>query len=720
MISRQSRWLAALGLSLCALMASCAGRAGPLPSGQHGGNAPAAQPLAAPGTALLNLPAPSTLLGLLHKTLPEPPKRTSYVEADLVQAGAAFVPALPRQREAAVAGGGQLSPSWVSGSASGFADLAFCTYAFHVPFYDRNPQLRLTWTTPPADFHQCWIGLSRWIPNRWDWFQGTADGKINLASMSPYFNPSADMLVVVLRIGTDVSTLAQIRLGGLAPTADITPSPGEGPTPLHVDLDASFSTPGEGSITKYEWDLDDDGTFEIDGGTTTFSSIDLNTNGEYPLAVRVTNSLGIKAAASVMVYAAGEWQHTWGLSINDEILSIAADGRGMIYGVGYVTRPVVGSDLLITQWTPAGRVVWAKTWESGVDERGTGIAVDGDGNLVVCGSLGSGTGGQAFAQKWDNQGALLWSVSIGGTDYDAAEALAVDGVDIYVGGETINGIANLDYFACSLDATGGLSWSRYRDSGDSDDLLTDLEFMQTAPPGVSGLILCGAPTPGTGAGLWRVEYALDGAFIRGATMGSPGMPVQGGRVIGTYNTVTLESRYYTAGLADNGSGYQLFVSCTDGSGAQVYATRWWNVDPPTIQDLTFDGQGGLLVSGYMKGFDVGSYYAMLWKFDAPTGIFDSCAYWNNGAVMARAPAMELSLGGLLLGGAAKNASGSWNALIGSNASFSVSYSAADGSGGDAAWIGLDDPGSVNDATFSGTLDTGGGLTDALLVRRALP
>ena len=176
-----------------------------------------------------------------------------------------------------------------------------------------------------------------------------------------------------------------------------------------------------------------------------------------------------------------------------------------------------------------------------------------------------------------------------------------------------------------------------------------------------------------------------------------------------------------AALADSGSGYQLFLSSTDGSGTNIYATRWWNVDSPVVQDLMFDWNGGLLVSGYMKGLDVGSYYAMLWKFDAPSGAFDSCEYWNNGATAAHAPAMELSLNGLLVGGSAKDASGSWNALTGSSATLSLNYSPADGTGGDAGWTGIYDPGSVGEASFSGVLDSGDGTApDALMLRRSIP
>ena len=109
------------------------------------------------------------------------------------------------------------------------------------------------------------------------------------------------------------------------------------------------------------------------------------------------------------------------------------------------------------------------------------------------------------------------------------------------------------------------------------------------------------------------------------------------------------------------------------------------------------------------------------RFDAPSGAFDSCEYWNNGATAAHAPAMELSLNGLLVGGSATDASGSWNALTGSSATLSLNYSPADGTGGDAGWTGIYDPGSVGEASFSGVLDSGDGTApDALMLRRSIP
>ncbi len=52
-------------------------------------------------------------------------------------------------------------------------------------------------------------------------------------------------------------------------TAAVTATPASGDAPLDVEFDASGSTSMNSSIVSYDWDLDDDGTFEVtDGGPT--------------------------------------------------------------------------------------------------------------------------------------------------------------------------------------------------------------------------------------------------------------------------------------------------------------------------------------------------------------------------------------------------------------------------------------------------------------------
>lgn len=78
----------------------------------------------------------------------------------------------------------------------------------------------------------------------------------------------------------------------LAPIAALSHSPDSVLTGETVNFDASGSTDTDGTIENYSWDLDGDGTFETDTGTTPTTSHTYAENGTYLVAVKVTDDEG--------------------------------------------------------------------------------------------------------------------------------------------------------------------------------------------------------------------------------------------------------------------------------------------------------------------------------------------------------------------------------------------------------------------------------------------
>ena len=76
------------------------------------------------------------------------------------------------------------------------------------------------------------------------------------------------------------------------PTASIVPAPSLPHAGETVTLDGSGSHYASGSITKYEWDLNGDGTFETNTGTTPKATTSFATPGTYTVGLRVTDSDG--------------------------------------------------------------------------------------------------------------------------------------------------------------------------------------------------------------------------------------------------------------------------------------------------------------------------------------------------------------------------------------------------------------------------------------------
>ncbi len=85
--------------------------------------------------------------------------------------------------------------------------------------------------------------------------------------------------------------------GGEPPLATFTAAPNPAQTGEIVNFDGSNSSDPDGSIVKYEWDLDGNGTFETETGTEAVAVHSFPAAGSYDVRMRVTDSSGNKSTA---------------------------------------------------------------------------------------------------------------------------------------------------------------------------------------------------------------------------------------------------------------------------------------------------------------------------------------------------------------------------------------------------------------------------------------
>ena len=90
----------------------------------------------------------------------------------------------------------------------------------------------------------------------------------------------------------------------LAPTASFTIAPTTTPlslTPVTLDASASTDPDAGGSIVRYEWDLDGNGTYETDNGSNPVLNTQFTTSGSRVVHLRVTNDMGATAIQSMPI-----------------------------------------------------------------------------------------------------------------------------------------------------------------------------------------------------------------------------------------------------------------------------------------------------------------------------------------------------------------------------------------------------------------------------------
>jgi large repetitive protein len=187
-------------LALALAAAGCGGSQG----------AASSQPAAAsqPGAgAAFGMPAPA---GVMQKLAPL--RAASGALLDL--AGKDFDPA-SAQRLTAQGPDAVFEPAWTS-NASPHTDFACAVYRFNLQGYTGPQTLQLTWSSPPEDYGNLWLGLSNWDDGHWDWQPGPDNGVLlPLGGLTQYTaQATGDLLVAVVMLGTAPCALSELRIGG--------------------------------------------------------------------------------------------------------------------------------------------------------------------------------------------------------------------------------------------------------------------------------------------------------------------------------------------------------------------------------------------------------------------------------------------------------------------------------------------------------------------------
>ena len=217
------------------------------------------------------------------------------------------------------------------------------------------------------------------------------------------------------------------------------------------------------------------------------------------------------------------WQKTWGESNDNSSTRLIFDEDGNLLSVGSLNTATAGGyDALFVKYSPNGSPVSKSRWGGYHNEGLADIALDGSGNIFVCGYTKSyGTGDSDFVVlKLNSEGNLLWQKTWGGPleDIGLGMVLSPNG-NLYVGGLTRNygtgggAIALLEY---SQD--GDLQWARIWDST-GDDCCYSMDVDSFGSLYIAG-------RAGNAQGAWQLVSGTENipSGITGQLAGADGTP----------------------------------------------------------------------------------------------------------------------------------------------------------------------------------------------------
>jgi len=388
------------------------------------------------------------------------------------------------------------------------------------------------------------------------------------------------------------------------------PNPQTAGQSVHFMDDSSYDPDG-GAITKYEWDWENDGTYDSATGPDKYHS--WSTPGTYYVQFRVTDDEGetdtLDQPLEIVIEtqpSGNGWARTWGGSDGfDEGYAVAVDGSGNVYVTGYFKGTVDfdpgsgvdnhssgGRDAFLSKFDSSGAFKWARTWGGSGDDYGHGVAVDGSGNVFVTGWFpgtvdfdpGGGVDNHSagyidvFLSKFDSSGAFKWARTWGGGSHgEIGYSVAVDGSgNVYVTGpfygtadfDPGSGVDNHtsngedDVFLSQLDTSGTFKWARTWGGSDWD------EGFGVAVDGSGNVYVSG--------------------YLRGTVDFDPGSGVDNHTSNGTRD---------------------VFLSKFDSSGDFEWARTWGGSDWDEGCGVAVDGSGNVYVTGEFHDtvdFDTGS------------------------------------------------------------------------------------------------------------------
>jgi len=379
----------------------------------------------------------------------------------------------------------------------------------------------------------------------------------------------------------------------------------------------------------------------------------LTTSDDFPTLNPIQGSLGGPGAANVFITkldpsgTALVYSTYYGGSAPSRGIAIAVDTSGDAYVAGFTNgtlttvnalQPVYGGnvDAFVAKLNPAGSAFIYATYLGGSEaDYATSIAVDSAGNAYVAGSTVStnfpthapfqaanastSSGGTAFVAKINATGsALVYSTYLGGTYFEIANAIAVDGSgDAYVAGET--GSSNFPtknpVQATNLAASGG---------GDNG-------FIAELNPAGNALVYSTYLGGSTADTLMGIAVDSDGNTYVGGLTSSVNFP--------TVNPLPVSE----GGLAANSTIAELNV----GGSVLVFSSHFGansigqttTTGENSIQAITVDPAGNLYVTGGVNS----QIYPTLNAFQATYPGEDSAFIAKFGASSAGAPTVTITV-----------------------------------------------------------------------------
>jgi uncharacterized delta-60 repeat protein len=288
------------------------------------------------------------------------------------------------------------------------------------------------------------------------------------------------------------------------------------------------------------------------------------------------------------------WVATLGGSNSDIGNSVAIGSDGSVYICGNTySAGAGGSDAFITKFNSSGTLQWQKTLGGSNSDIGNSVAIGSDGSVYICGntySAGAG-GSDAFITKFNSSGTLQWQKTLGGSDSDSGNSVAIgsDG-SVYICGNTYSaGAGGSDAFITKFNSSGTLQWQKTLGGSDSDS-------GNSVAIGSDGSVYICGNTYSAGAGgsdAFITKFNSSGTLQWQKTLGGSNSDIGNSVAIGSDGSVYICGNTYSAGAG----GSDAFITKFNSSGTLQWQKTLGGSDSDSGNSVAIGSDGSVYVCG---------------------------------------------------------------------------------------------------------------------------